>query len=150
MQHVQHMDERAYHLQPAAHLAVAKALKTGKLFRKPCEECGNTAQAHHDSYYPEKWLDVRWLCGKHHRAWHQENQPIWPTIYEYHPSDFHGHMRNTVRVRPWFREQNGCWYVQIDRVQTNLGRDKKIAFERFEKIKADREAAMQNSLPRQT
>ena len=81
------MDDRAYHLQCQAHRAVAHALEIAGIARQPCEVCGGHAQAHHDSYYPERWLDVRWLCAKHHKEWHDANEPEWPTIYEYHPSD---------------------------------------------------------------
>lgn len=46
--------------------AVAYALKTGKLIRKPCEVCGDPkSQAHHHDY--SKPLDVKWLCQTHHR-----------------------------------------------------------------------------------
>jgi hypothetical protein len=74
------MDDRAYHLQAKAHSAVAKALHNGELTRQPCEVCGGKAQAHHDSYYPDQWLSVRWLCPKHHKDWHDQNEPVWPTI----------------------------------------------------------------------
>src|SRR5690349_9971798 len=51
-----------------------------------CEQCGaEPAQAHHDSYYPDRWLDVRWLCPNHHLEWHRENEPEWPSIFEFHP-----------------------------------------------------------------
>ena len=55
--------------------AVNKAIKSGKLIRKPCEVCGaEPAQAHHDDYnYP---LKVRWLCSMCHAEWHRNNQPI--------------------------------------------------------------------------
>jgi hypothetical protein len=52
--------------------AVAYAIQTGRLTRKPCEECGSqkTVHAHHHDY--SKPLDVKWLCslchGKEHRA----------------------------------------------------------------------------------
>lgn len=53
----------------AAHRAVAAALRAGLLRRLPCEVCGaRRAQAHHDDY--RRPLDVRWLCGPHHRAHH--------------------------------------------------------------------------------
>lgn len=39
------------------------------LVRKPCEVCGEQAEAHHDDY--NKPLEVRWLCFKHHREWHK-------------------------------------------------------------------------------
>lgn len=45
------------------------AIRSGKLIRKPCEVCGEIkVQAHHDDY--NKTYDVRWLCWKHHREFH--------------------------------------------------------------------------------
>jgi hypothetical protein len=56
----------------AAHVAVYQAIKQGKLTRLPCEACGAAnSEAHHDDY--AKKLDVRWLCPRHHRAWHAEH-----------------------------------------------------------------------------
>lgn len=58
----------------AAHVLVGNALRDGKLFKQPCEVCGDTeAHAHHDDY--DKPLEVRWLCPVHHEAWHQANGP---------------------------------------------------------------------------
>ncbi len=51
-----------------ARQAVGNAVRDGRLFRRPCEKCGEKAQAHHDDY--TKPLDVRWLCFKHHREHH--------------------------------------------------------------------------------
>lgn len=51
--------------QLAAHDAVRAAVKSGRLERRPCEECGaEKVHAHHDDY--AKPLDVRWLCPYHH------------------------------------------------------------------------------------
>jgi hypothetical protein len=51
---------------------VKGAITDGSLVRQPCETCGKLAsEAHHDDY--SKPLDVRWLCRKHHRAWHREH-----------------------------------------------------------------------------
>lgn len=55
-------------------------LQKGALERKPCEECGQKAQAHHDSYFPEDWLKVRWLCPLHHRHWHMKNTAVIPPL----------------------------------------------------------------------
>lgn len=56
----------------AAHIAVSKAIKLGKLVRQLCECCGSDkTAAHHDDY--SKPLEVRWLCRKHHGEWHRIN-----------------------------------------------------------------------------
>lgn len=50
----------------AARQSVLKALRSGRLVRKPCEVCGAPkTQAHHTDY--SKPLDVQWLCPDHHR-----------------------------------------------------------------------------------
>ncbi len=48
---------------------VYKAIKAGKLKRKPCEVCGalNTHAHHHDYSKP---LDVKWLCPACHARVH--------------------------------------------------------------------------------
>lgn len=52
-----------------SHSAVARAIRTGKLARQPCDVCGRKdSHAHHDDY--SKPLDVRWLCPPHHREVH--------------------------------------------------------------------------------
>jgi integrase len=35
------------------------------------------------------------------------------------------------RPKPWFRKSHSAWFVTIGGVQNNLGRDKKLAYERF-------------------
>ncbi len=63
-------EERNKH-KKYAHGCVAKALKSGKLTRQPCEICNEPrVQAHHDDY--SKPLDVKWLCIKHHAERHVE------------------------------------------------------------------------------
>lgn len=54
-------------LEYKAHQLVNKALKSGKLQKQSCEECGTSSgvEGHHDDY--TKPLHVRWLCFKHHR-----------------------------------------------------------------------------------
>jgi len=48
-----------------------KALREGRLKRLPCEICGNIkSQAHHEDY--RKYLNVKWLCFKHHRELHNQ------------------------------------------------------------------------------
>ena len=55
-----------------AHEQVRYAVKTGKLIKQKCENCGDkNTQAHHDDY--SKPLEVRWLCNKCHKQWHREN-----------------------------------------------------------------------------
>ena len=51
-----------------ARSAVSNALRDGRIERGPCEVCGGEAEAHHDDY--NKFLDVRWLCFRHHRELH--------------------------------------------------------------------------------
>lgn len=56
----------------AAKTSVWSHLLTGRMERKPCEQCGDVkSDAHHDDY--AKPLEVRWLCRKHHARWHSEN-----------------------------------------------------------------------------
>lgn len=58
-----------------AHLAVGRAVKTGKLTRLPCEVCGDVnSQGHHEDY--SRPLEVMWLCQKHHSARHMEMERI--------------------------------------------------------------------------
>lgn len=48
----------------------ARAVRSGKIKRQPCSECGEPkAHGHHDDY--SKPLEVRWLCRKHHVAHHK-------------------------------------------------------------------------------
>ena len=57
-----------------AYNAVARALRTGKISRSPCEVCGEkTVQAHHDDY--SKPLKIRWLCFRCHRT-HAHGQVV--------------------------------------------------------------------------
>jgi len=52
---------------------VNNAIRSGKLFKMPCEACGteDSIHGHHDDYL--KPLNVRWLCAAHHNQWHREN-----------------------------------------------------------------------------
>lgn len=54
----------------AAHNAVSRALKNGKIERMPCCMCGTTEKihAHHDDY--SQPLNVMWLCVVHHKSRH--------------------------------------------------------------------------------
>lgn len=50
-------------------------IKNGLLVRQNCEVCGaEKAQAHHDDY--DKPMDVRWLCDKHHKEHHANEQKV--------------------------------------------------------------------------
>ncbi len=53
-----------------------KAVKAGRLTRKPCEVCGinENIDAHHDDY--ARPLEVRWLCKPHHAEHHKNTQEI--------------------------------------------------------------------------
>lgn len=64
-----------YGCEVVARKKVAQALKTGRLKKEPCEQCGKEkADAHHDDY--NKPLQVRWLCRSCHISWHKKNSPI--------------------------------------------------------------------------
>jgi hypothetical protein len=71
----------AFPLKAKATYEVHVASKKGILIKQPCETCGSVEdiQAHHDSYYPNDWLRVRWLCTSCHRRWHSENKASYPS-----------------------------------------------------------------------
>lgn len=52
----------------AARIAVQCAIKSGRLVPQFCEVkgCGKPGEAHHESYAPDKQLNVNWLCDQHH------------------------------------------------------------------------------------
>lgn len=53
------------------------AINSGKILRPIfCDNCPSSVnvQGHHDDY--NKPLEVRWLCGKCHRIWHESNTPL--------------------------------------------------------------------------
>lgn len=64
---------RKYPNKYRAHNMVNNAIRDDKLFKEPCEICGETegVHAHHDDY--AKPLNVRWLCPVHHKEWHDKN-----------------------------------------------------------------------------
>lgn len=63
---------RKYPKKYKAHGLVASSLRSGKLKKLPCEQCGSVKSvAHHDDY--NQPLDVRWLCQAHHKQWHAKN-----------------------------------------------------------------------------
>lgn len=50
--------------------ALGIAVKKGLIKRANCF-CGNKGQAHHHKGYGKRyWLDVIWLCSKHHKQVH--------------------------------------------------------------------------------
>ncbi len=54
-----------------ARTAVSNAIRDGRLERGACEvgeDCSGPIHAHHDDY--SKPLEVRWLCKRHHDAFH--------------------------------------------------------------------------------
>lgn len=67
-----------YEEQRQAREAVQYALRTGRLKEGPCamlaSDCKGPIQAHHHSYEPEFWLDVTWLCQRHHVRWEKEQR----------------------------------------------------------------------------
>jgi hypothetical protein len=55
-----------------AHTLVGNAIRGKKLFKKPCEVCGEEKTVgHHDDYLEP--LNVRWMCQAHHKQWHSKN-----------------------------------------------------------------------------
>ena len=66
--------QKAKHERPqarAAHIAVANALRDGRLTKKTCHVCrAKKVHAHHDDY--GKPLEVTWLCALHHSRLHHD------------------------------------------------------------------------------
>ena len=59
-----------------ARAAVTNAIRAGKLARGKCEQddsgvCKGRIEGHHDDY--SRPLDVRWLCLRHHRRFHEDH-----------------------------------------------------------------------------
>lgn len=53
------------------HNAVTRAVRSGRLERKPCERCSSERSlAHHESY--DRPLSVTWLCQPCHKQRHKE------------------------------------------------------------------------------
>lgn len=65
-------------IKKQAYAKVHQQILKGNIIPRPCEVCGAKAHAHHDSYLPENWLKLRWLCPPHHCAWHRENEAEYP------------------------------------------------------------------------
>lgn len=59
---------------------VRSALKSGRLVRQPCVDCGDPqGQAHHPrGYDSDHALDIEWVCRVHHLARHNRStKPTW-------------------------------------------------------------------------
>ena len=64
-------------LMHKARYGITHALRDGRIFKMPCEKCGNPkVVAHHCDY--NKPFEVMWLCRIHHAEWHYHNKPILP------------------------------------------------------------------------
>jgi hypothetical protein len=61
----------------AAKVAVAMAVRAGRLLPQLCSVCGDKAQAHHDDY--SRPLEVIWLCPFHHGERHRLLRRYGPT-----------------------------------------------------------------------
>ena len=64
---------------PRASAAVNAAIKAGILQRpKQCPLCGSEKRivAHHESYDPERWLSVEWMCDRCHLRMHSEREDL--------------------------------------------------------------------------
>ena len=68
-----HEYRNKFPLKYKAHSMVNSAIKSMKLFKEACGECGSdkNTHAHHDDY--SKPLNVRWLCAACHSQWHRDN-----------------------------------------------------------------------------
>lgn len=60
-----------------ARMLLARAIRSGKMTRMPCQVCGDPySEGHHPDY--SKPLEVEWLCFVHHRERHgQEAAENW-------------------------------------------------------------------------
>ena len=61
------------YLQHRAWATLRRRIYTGRLKRGDCEMCQSpNAQAHHWKGYAEEYfIDVKWLCQKHHHLYHK-------------------------------------------------------------------------------
>lgn len=61
-----------YHSRALARAAVMGALKSGRITKGDCilqsDNCSGRLEAHHpNGYEKEQYLDIQWLCRKHHQ-----------------------------------------------------------------------------------
>lgn len=62
-----------------AHNAVRREIRRGAIIKPTCcSKCNQPGrvEAHHDSYAPDRWLDVVFLCRSCHKRLHAENPHI--------------------------------------------------------------------------
>lgn len=91
---------KKYPFKRRAHIYVNRALKKGLIEKLPCEICGSPiSTAHHDSYEPARWLEVRWFCHEHHMEWHVNNQAYYPDSGLYAPPFMPGDVENMIKER---------------------------------------------------
>lgn len=65
----------------SARNAVNNGLKNGTIKKQPCKLCGKAkVEAHHESYLKKDWLNVVWLCVKHHTNRHVELREMGVTL----------------------------------------------------------------------
>jgi hypothetical protein len=58
---------KAHPERDAARSKVLRAIRAGKISRRPCAACGSpSAEAHHEDY--SKPMAVQWLCRRHHHT----------------------------------------------------------------------------------
>ncbi|RTL07337.1 hypothetical protein EKK58_02160 [Candidatus Dependentiae bacterium] len=56
--------------------ALQVAMRQGIISRLPCKICGSLkTEGHHHSYLARDFLNVTFLCGQHHKAWHRAFLP---------------------------------------------------------------------------
>lgn len=50
-----------------ARYTLKNAIRDKKIVKQPCEICQDPkSEGHHKSYQKENWLNITWLCKKHH------------------------------------------------------------------------------------
>ena len=66
--HYKKLQKKRYPERVEARQKVSNALRSGRIKRQPCENCGRKAQAHHNEY--SRPLEIRWLCVQCHKNEH--------------------------------------------------------------------------------
>jgi len=62
-----------------AQILLGNAVKSGKILKLPCQECGEAAEAHHPDY--SRPLSVVWLCPAHHKQLHANHEMNKQTVF---------------------------------------------------------------------